>query len=436
MPSQSRSGGFLAGLASVTGGVLGAGVLTFAFLSLAGRVLGPEEFAPVSTLWAMVFIVGPGVFLPLQQEVSRVLGGQRSGRGGAHAVRRAALLAAGLSVAVLVLGLAAGPWLVDSFLDGRRSLLWCFLGAVVAYAAAYLARGVLSGIGEFGVLGRMIALESLVRLVLGGAAALAGLHDAAAFGASIALAPVLSTGLVWAVSRRRLHLEPGEPVAWRSLAQAFGWLMAAALLMQLLANAGPLVVQALETAGESAQAGRYLSALVIARVSVYLFQAVQATILPNLAELASDGRLEEFRDAVRRVVAVAGALVVASFVGGLVLGPFVVRLLFGSAFDVGAVTMAVLASASAVYVLAAALNGAALSLGAHRLCATGWLAGCVVLGLALLGPGDLFTRVNTAYALGSCAAAAVLLARLPATIRSHPADETSPAQSSWGSSAS
>ena len=430
--STPRPGGFLAGIASVTGGVLGAGLLTFAFLSLAGRVLGPEEFAPVSTLWAIVFIVAPGVFLPMQQEVARVLGGQRSERGGALAVRRAALLAAGLSVVLLLGGGAAGPWLVGTFFDGRWSLLACFLVATAAYAAAYLARGVLSGVGEFGLLGRMIALESLVRLVLAVAVAVAGWHDAPAFGACIALAPLVSTGIVWASSRRRVRLAPGEHVAWHTLAQAFGWLVLAAVLMQLLANAGPLVVQALETPGQRAQAGRYLSALVIARVTVYLFQAVQATILPNLAELAAGGRIEEFRAAVRRVVAVAAVLVVASFLGGLVLGPFVVRLLFGSAFDIGSMTMAVLASASAVYVLAAALNGAALSLGSHRLCAAGWAAGCAALAVALLGPGDLFTRVNTAYALGSCAAALVLLVLLPRALGEH-ADA---AQSSWDSSAS
>ncbi len=419
VPSQSRPAGFLSGLGSVTGGVLGAGLLTFAFLSLAGRVLGPEDFAPVSTLWAMVFIVGPGVFLPLQQEVARVLGGQRAERGGARAVRRSAQLAAGLSLVVLVAGLAAGPWLVAAFFGGSWALLACFLLATVAYATAYLARGVLSGVGEFGVLGRMIALESLVRLVLGGAAAVAGLHDPAAFGAAIALAPLVSTGLVWATTRGRIRLVPGAPVSWRTLAQAFGWLVLAALFMQVLANAGPLVVQALEAPGQEAQAGRYLSALVIARVSLYLFQAVQATILPNLAELAADGRSAELRAAVRRLVAVASALVVVSFVGGLALGPFVVRLLFGPAFDIGAMTMAVLASASAVYVLAAALNGVALALGAHRLCAAGWVTGCLVLGLALLGPGDLLPRVNAAYALGSCAAAGLLLLRLPVAMRTH-----------------
>jgi O-antigen/teichoic acid export membrane protein len=172
----------------------------------------------------------------------------------------------------------------------------------------------------------------------------------------------------------------------------------------------------------------------IARVSLYLFQAVQATILPNLAELAAAGRVADIRAALRRIVVVSLGLVVVTFVGGLVLGPFGVRLLFGDRFTIGSWTMAVLASASAVYVLAAALNGAALSVGAHRLCAAAWAAGCVVLVAGSQVPADLFTRVNTAYALGSCAAAAVLLLRLPHALERVPRRLDD--QSSSGSSAS
>jgi O-antigen/teichoic acid export membrane protein len=414
--------------------VLAAGLLTFAFLSLAGRVLGPEGLAPVSSLWAMVFIVGPGVFLPLQQELARVLGGQRAQAGGATAVRRAAVLATALVLVLSVATVAAGPWLVPAFFDDQWELLGCFLGAVAAYALAYTARGVLSGVGAFPALGQMIALESLVRLVLAAGMALAGLRTATTFGLSIALAPVLSTALTWWWCRREVRLLPGAPVTWRALTRAFGWLVLAAVLMQLLANAGPLAVQVLETEDQSGRAGLYLGALMIARVSLYLFQAVQATILPNLAELASAGRVGEIRAALRRIVVVSMVLVVVTFFGGLLLGPFGVRLLFGDRFTIGSWTMAVLAAASAVYVLAAALNGAALSIGAHRLCAAAWAGGCVVLAAASQVPGDLFTRVNTAYALGSCAAAGLLLLRLPRALERVP---RRPEDQSWsGSSAS
>ena len=73
------------GLRSVGAGVLAAGFFTYLFLSLAGRVLGPEAFAPVSSLWALVFIVGPGLFMPVQQELGRLVSQHREERDGATA---------------------------------------------------------------------------------------------------------------------------------------------------------------------------------------------------------------------------------------------------------------------------------------------------------------------------------------------------------------
>ena len=74
--------GPLSGLRSTTAGIAGAGICTYAFLTLAGRVLGPTDFTPVSALWALVVVVGPGLFLPLQQELGRHLAPQRAEREG------------------------------------------------------------------------------------------------------------------------------------------------------------------------------------------------------------------------------------------------------------------------------------------------------------------------------------------------------------------
>ena len=63
--------------------------------------------------------------------------------------------------------------------------------------------------------------------------------------------------------------------------------------------------------------------------------------------------------------------------GAYLLGPPVVRLLFGPGFDISSATMAILTAASTVYVLAAALSSAAIATGSHRLSGMSWLAGCV-----------------------------------------------------------
>ena len=157
----------LSGISSVGSGVLGAGVFTYLFLSLAGRVLGPAGFAPLSTLWALVFIVGPGLFLPVQQELGRVIAGQRGERGGARAARKVQVIAAAMAVMVGVAALVAGDWLTRELFDGQWALLWCFEGAVVAYAVSFTARGIFSGLGDFKDFGRLVAAESVVRLAIG-----------------------------------------------------------------------------------------------------------------------------------------------------------------------------------------------------------------------------------------------------------------------------
>lgn len=415
--ARSRSG-LLAGASSVGTGVLGAGFLTYLFLSLSGRVLGPVGFAPVSALWAMVFIVGPGLFLPVQQELGRLIGGQRVDRGGGHAVRKVTAVAGGFCLVAVAGTLAAGPWIIQRLFAGDDGLLWCFELSVVAYAIAFLARGMLSGSGDYQDFGRLVAMEALARLVLAGAVAAAGWRSATAFGLAIALAPLISTALVTRMGARTRVLA-GSPVAWRDVTRAMGWLVLGSMLAQGLANAGPLAVQVLATPDERNQAGRFLSALVIARLALYLFQAVQATLLPNVAELVAAGELRRLRRALHRLELACAALVVVSTVGALVLGPLAVRLLFGEGFAISAPTMALLAGASAVYVLAAALSGAAIAAAGHRLSACAWVAGCVVFAVGTQLVHDLFLRVELGYLIGSCAAALVLLVGLPVHLRRH-----------------
>ena len=413
-----RPARFLSGVSSVGTGLLGAGVFTYLFLSMAGRVLGPEGFAPVSSLWALVFIVGPGLFLPMQQELGRIIAGQRRQRGGADALRKVSLIAAGMAALAIAASLAVGGWLTRELFSGRWAMLWCFEGSVVAYALTFVARGLLSGLGDFGRFGRLVAAESSVRLAIAGGLVLCHLRSATAFGVAISLAPVVSTALVTRLGTR-VRVTSGLPVGWRQATRAVGWLVLGSLLAQFLANAGPLAVQLLATGAQADQAGRFLSALVVARLSLYLFQAVQATLLPNLAELVAQGRMTEVRAALRRVTAACTVLVVVASLGALLLGSLAVRVLFGSGFAISGTTMAMLAGASSMYVLAVALSGAAIAAAGHRLSATAWLSGCVGFVAGTLLVHDLFLRVEVGYLLGSSVAALVLLVGLPGHLRRH-----------------
>jgi O-antigen/teichoic acid export membrane protein len=261
-----------------------------------------------------------------------------------------------------------------------------------------------------------VVAESAARLAIGGILALLGGRSAATFGVAIAAAPLVST-LVVTRFGARTRLTPGQPTSWRDATHAMGWLVIGAMLAQSLANAGPLAVQVLATPDEEGQAGRFLSALVLARLSLYLFQAVQATLLPNLAGLVAAGRTSEMTLALRRLTTVCIVLVVVTTIGAYLLGPFAVRLLFGPGFTLTRNTMALLAGASSVLVLATALSGAAIAAAGHRLNAVAWALGMVGFVLGTLLAHGLFLRVELGYLLGSCTVAVALLLWLPSHIR-------------------
>jgi O-antigen/teichoic acid export membrane protein len=403
----------LRGLGSSGTGMLVAGLCTFGFLTLAGRVLGPEDFGVLSTLWALVFLVGPGLFLPVQQELSRVIGAQRGHEGapdgGALAVALAwrwsvALVATGALVG-LVLHLTAG----DRLFPGQPLLILCLVVATAGSAVGFTARGVAAGRGDFGRYGWLLSSEAALRLLVG-AVLLLVLVEPLTFGIAIALAPFLSVAAV-AGLRRRAPLAPGRHVSARELRGALLWLTAGSLLAQLAANAPPLAVRLLGD-DAAAETGRFMSALLVARLPIFLFQAVQATLIPNFSALAATARHDDLRHAVRGLTVLSGGFVVLLTGGALVAGPETVGLLFGDGFDVSGRTMAVLAAASGLFLLATGLSNAAIALNRHHLTAAAWLAACVLFAVVVTVVPGLLLRVELGYLAGTAAASAVLLVGL------------------------
>src|SRR3546814_3221422 len=112
-------------------------------------------------------------------------------------------------------------------------------------------------------------------------------------------------------------------------------LVAGQALAQLLVNGGPIAVALLAAPGEEAAASRFLAALLIARIPLFFFQAVQSSLLPGLARLEAVGDRDGFAGLVQRLVSVVAALGVAAVVGAGVLGPWAVRVGFGADFEIG-----------------------------------------------------------------------------------------------------
>ena len=55
-----------------------SGVAMYGFLSVANHGLNKIDYTHFVTFWALLFIGGPGFFLPLEQEVGRALAARRA----------------------------------------------------------------------------------------------------------------------------------------------------------------------------------------------------------------------------------------------------------------------------------------------------------------------------------------------------------------------
>ena len=397
-------------------GLFIAGVCSFAFFRVGKMALGSEEaFQPVISLWFATFALAPGLFLPLEQELGRALSARRAlGQGGRPIVDKVVVLGAVLAVTVTVVLLALGPWLSDSYFGHNWTMVAALVLAVVAYAPAHLSRGLCSGMGRFRAYAVVMGADGLVRIVLCLLLAAVGVSAVGWFGLAVAVAPLL--GVVAVGWRKQLVTEPGPPATWKEVTPNLGWLLLGSLMAAGLVNAGPIATSLLAADTEKSMVTRFGYGVILARIPLFLFQAVQAALLPRLSHLAASGQMDEFVVGFRRLVRVVVAVGVVGVVGAYALGPLAVEILYDSTLSRR--TLAVLALGSVFYMIGLAMAQAVIALRGHALVALGWTAGMVgfVLSTWLIG-GEVFRRVELGLLIGSGVAMVVFWLALQARLR-------------------
>ena len=267
------------------------------------------------------------------------------------------------------------------------------------------------GKGRFGRYGAQLAADGILRVLAAGVLFGLGIESVTAY----ALVLFVSPG--GGCPRDHPPPVPARPHrrtrgGRRTVVRAVATLLGASVLSQALANAGPIIVQLLATPNEGAVSGQFLAALVIARVPLFLFAAVQAVFLPGLAGLVSTGDGDGFR---RRVEAVGVGTLVIGVAGALavwLLGSELVPLLFGPRFSIDRGVITLIAVSGALFMLAQVAAQTLLALGADRTVVIGWAAGIAGLLVAAAVPGELATRAAWALVFGSAAALVLLAAGL------------------------
>ncbi|ROR92409.1 lipopolysaccharide biosynthesis protein [Nocardioides aurantiacus] len=401
-------------------GLLVLGISASVFLVVTARMVGPVAFTGVAVLWTLVYTVGIGVFLPFEQELSRAASVRLArGEGAGALLRLSALVALGVLAALVVLVVAAMlvPAVRDPLLDGSWAYAAGLLVAVAGLGLQYLQRGSFSATGDFVGYGAQQGVEGVVRTVACLVLAAAGVDDPRAYVAVLALSPHVSV-VALAGRLRRTTGTAGGPAHWHELRGRFGWLLVATLGSQALANLAAPAVRVLSSPREVEAAGNFLSALTIARIPLLLFAAVQAALLPRLVRAREAGDRREFGQQLRVVLAATAAVGLAGVLGVAVLGPWVLRLLFGPAFGLPRSDLVLLALSAGVLMLGLALQSAVVALDDHRGSALAWVAGVAVFLAVLVVPAPVLLRVELALVVGSVA----VVALLGTAVRRHLAD--------------
>jgi O-antigen/teichoic acid export membrane protein len=398
------------GTASVGVGLFIAGISAYVFFKIGQQALGQDGFKPIVAMWFIAFALIPGFFLPIEQEVGRALSHRRAiGQGGRPIVKRVLQITVIIFVALCVIVIALSSQINSNLFDGNGVVTWCLLLSLATYAPMHLARGICSGNARFGSYSLIIGLDGAVRVLSCAALWITGVTNIGAYALTIALSPVV--GILIAAFTGKLKTEPGPEASWAEVTPNLGWLLVGSLFAAALVNAGPITVDILGHNAPPERVTQFGNAVIFARIPLFLFQAVQAALLPRLARLAAQRKLSEFKRGLKQLLILVTSVGVFGTIGAFAIGPWALTLVYEGGIDRR--TMTLLAFASALYMLALALAQAVIALSGHARVAGGWSAGFVTFAVvAWLSSNDLYLRVELALVASSLISLAVFIISL------------------------
>jgi O-antigen/teichoic acid export membrane protein len=387
-------------------GLLVSGLAAYGFQIIAFRVLGSQAYAALNGLWVTAFVLAPGLFLPLEQEVARAVAHRKAiGWGAGPLIRRAVFLGLVLVVGVVVLLLITRGIIESRLLRGSDGLFIALIVVLVGFAIMSLARGVLSGNGRFGRYGLIVGVDGAARVVLAVFIAAVGYGTLGWFGVVFCVAPLIAS--IAGVAGAKGLAEPGPDAPMSELSTAIGWLLLGSTFAQALSYSAYIGASVLATRSQDVELGAFIAGLFIARIPLLLFQAVQAALLPKLAGLLGRGQVAEFRHGLHRLVllVVGGSVVVVLF--ALTAGPHFGQALFGTKFTLSGPALAALTAGVCLVVVALTMAQALIALRRYAVTACAWVVGVGVFVVWMaIGVSDVFTRAEVAFVVGSAVAAA------------------------------
>lgn len=412
--SQSSKTPLPEGTIPVGIGLFIAGITAYAFFKVGQLALGKEDFKPIVALWFTTFALVPGFLLPVEQELGRALAHRRALQQGSRPVVQKMLpLAGGLSSVLVVATLIASPWLTRNLFEGNWVVTASLIVTVLAFAPMHIARGIASGSGRFTAYGLILGIDGATRIISCVVLWQLNVTSIGAYALAVALSPVVAVLSVTLRGDMKTH--DGPAAEFSEITPNLSWLLLGSVMAAALVNAGPLGVDVLAHSGDAEKVTAFGNGVLLARIPLFLFQAVQASLLPRLARLAAKGDLTEFVQGLALLLKIVVGVAVLGTAGAYVLGPWALEIMYDGGLDRRTLTL--LALASGLYMLCIAIAQAVIALRGHRWVAIGWLSAVVTfLILTTYSSDDLYLRVEIGLVGGSTAALVIFALALKAQI--------------------
>ena len=395
-------------------GLFIAGITAYAFFKVGQLALGKEDFKPIVALWFTTFALVPGFLLPVEQELGRALAHRRAlNHGGRPVIQKMLPLAGGLTSLLIVATLVASPWLTRDMFEGYWSVTVALIITVFAFAPMHIARGIASGSGRFTAYGLILGIDGATRIISCVVLWQLNVTSVGAYAMAVALSPIVA--VLFVSARGDMKTSDGPPAEFSELTPNLSWLLLGSVMAAALVNAGPIGVDVLADAGDAEKVTAFGNGVLLSRIPLFLFQAVQASLLPRLARLAAKGNLDEFVQGLSLLLKIVIAVALLGTVGSYVLGPWALDIMYDGGLDRSTLTL--LALASGMYMLCIAIAQAVIALRGHRWVAIGWVSAVVTfLLLTAVSSNDLFLRVEIGLVGGSTAALIVFSLALKSRI--------------------
>jgi O-antigen/teichoic acid export membrane protein len=395
-------------------GLFIAGITAYAFFKVGQLALGKEDFKPIVALWFTTFALVPGFLLPVEQELGRALAHRRAlNDGGRPVVQKMLPLAGGLTAVVVIATLVASPWLTADMFEGYWTVTAALIITILAFAPMHLARGIASGSGRFTAYGLILGIDGATRIISCVVLWQLGVTSVGAYAMTVALSPVVA--VLFVATRGELSSQDGPPADYSELTPNLSWLLLGSVMAAALVNAGPIGVDVLANASEAEKVTAFGNGVLLSRIPLFLFQAIQASLLPRLARLAAKGDLKEFVHGLSLLLKIVAGVAILGTVGSFALGPWALNVMYDGGLDRRTLTL--LALASGLYMLCIAVAQAVIALRGHRWVAIGWLSAVAMfLSTTAWSSNDLYLRVEYGLVAGSTTALVIFAIALRSRI--------------------